>query len=91
MKYPLSYVAAEHQKEKKNCYLVFHLPAMLYHYETRKQQEEGWFWAETQWQKRQRKTPSLKTRMFKICEIRVCFNQKSSKAPCKSTDSTDTF
>ena len=31
MKYPLSYVAAEHQKEKKNCYLVFHLPAMLYH------------------------------------------------------------
>lgn len=39
MKYPLSYVAAEHQKKKrKNRYLVPHLPAMLYNYESRKQQ-----------------------------------------------------
>ena len=76
-------------KRKKKLLFSVSLASHAVPLETRRQQEGGWFWA--QWQKLQRKTPSLKTRMFKTCEIRVCFNRKSSKAPCTSTDSIDTL
>ena len=77
MKYPLSYVAAEHKKKK--CYLVPHRPALLYNCASRKQQKGALLGSMGKLQKAEGKT-----RAFNKFETRICFNCESSKAPHKS-------
>lgn len=81
MKYPLSYVAAEHQKKKKK--LLFSVSLASHALPLWDQKTTGWGLVLGSMAKTPKKDSSLKTRMFKTCEIRVCF-RKSSKAPCKS-------